>query len=61
MRYDVGMKVKAERSPEFNRFNALVGSVLSVPKAVLDDRETEYKKQAKANPKKRGRKPKKNQ
>jgi hypothetical protein len=46
-------------SPEFNRFNALVGRVLSVPKAVLDRRIEEYDQQAKANPKRRGPKSKK--
>jgi len=53
------MKVKPTASPEFNRFNTLVGKVLSVPKAVLDQRESEYQKQSKANPKRRGPKPKK--
>jgi hypothetical protein len=52
------MKVKPTTSPEFDRFNALVGRVLSVPKAVLDQRESEYQKQSKANPKRRGPKPK---
>jgi hypothetical protein len=52
------VRVKAKTSPEFDRFNALVGKVLSVPKAVLDQRESEYQKQSKANPKRRGPKPK---
>ena len=52
------MKVKAETSPEFDRFNALVGRVLSVPKAVLDQRLEEYDEQAKAKPKRSGPKPK---
>lgn len=53
------MKVKPTTSPEFDRFNALVGKVLSVPKTVLDEREGEYQRQSKANPKRRGPKPKK--
>lgn len=53
------MEAKPPRSPEFERFNVLVGKVLSVPKAVLDQRESEYQKQSKANPKRRGPKPKK--
>lgn len=54
------MKVKAKPSSEFERFNALVGKVLSVPKAVLDRRAAEYEQQSKANPKGRGPKSKKN-
>lgn len=45
-------------NPEFERFNALVGKVLSVPKAVLVQREEEYKKQSHSKPKKRGPKSK---
>ncbi len=41
------------------RFDALLGSVLSVPKSVILEREAEYKKQASANPRKRGPKRKK--
>lgn len=41
-------------SPEFDRFNNLVGKVLSVPKTVLDQREKEYENQKDSNPKKRG-------
>lgn len=48
------MKVKAKSSPEFERFNALVGKVLTVPKTVIDQRQEEYEKQSKANPKRRG-------
>jgi len=53
------MEVKPPRSPEFEKFDALVGKVLSVPKAVLDQRLSEYEKQSKANPKRRGPKSKK--
>ena len=49
---------KDRTSPEFDRFNALVGKVLSVPKAVLDERVEEYEKQSKTNPKRRGPKQK---
>jgi len=50
--------MKAGKSPEFDRFNALVGRVLSVPKAVLDQRLEEYEKQSKSNPKRPGPKKK---
>ena len=52
------MTDKAKTSPEFDRFNALVSKVLSVPKAVIDQRLAEHEKQSKANPKRRGPKPK---
>lgn len=45
-----------KQSPEFERFNALVGKVLSVPKAVIEQREEEYQRQAKLKPKKQGQK-----
>jgi hypothetical protein len=48
---------KARTSEEFRRFNALVGKVISVPKAVIDQREKEYQEQSKSNPKRRGPKP----
>ena len=50
---------KARTSEEFRRFNALVGRVVSVPKAVIDQREKKYQEQSKANPKRRGPKSKK--
>jgi len=53
------MNDKENPSPEFERFNALVGKVLSVPKAVLDQRLEEHEKQSKVAPKKRSPKPKK--
>jgi hypothetical protein len=52
------MKDEPKTSPEFDRFNALVGKVLSVPKAVLNQRLEEYEKQSKLDPKRRGPKPK---
>jgi hypothetical protein len=36
-----------------------LGKVLSVPKAVVDEREKQYQEQAKSNPKRRDLKPKK--
>ena len=45
---------KARTSPEFDKFNALVGKVVSVPKTVLDQRQIEYENQKNSNPKKRG-------
>jgi hypothetical protein len=52
------MKVKEKPSPEFERFNALVGKVLSVPKAVLDQRLKEDQERSKMKPKRSGPKPK---
>jgi hypothetical protein len=43
------MKTKAKTSPEFDRFNALVGKVLSVPKDVLKQRIAEDRKKPKRN------------
>jgi hypothetical protein len=53
------MKAKAKPlpSPEFEKFNALVGKVLTVPKAVLNQRLEEYEKQSKLKPKRQGPKP----
>jgi len=53
------MKDKPKASPEFQRFNALVGKVLSVPKSVVDDREKQYQEQADSNPQRPGSKAKK--
>jgi hypothetical protein len=44
----------------FERFDALVDSVLSVPRSTLKRRETIYQKKKAANPNKRGPKPKVN-
>jgi hypothetical protein len=53
------MSSSPKTSPEFERFNALVGKVLSVPKAVIDQRVAEHEKESKANPKRRGPKSRK--
>ena len=45
-----------KHSTEFRSFAALVDRVISVPKAEILRRETEYKKQSEANPNRRGRK-----
>jgi len=47
-----------EGSEALRRFDALVGSVLSVSREELLRREAEYKKKAALNPRKRGPKPK---
>ena len=49
---------KPTTSSEYDTFTAMVDKVLSVPKAELLRREAEYRKQADANPRKRGPKPK---
>jgi hypothetical protein len=43
-----------KHSGEYNRFTFLVDSVLSVSHDEIKRRETEYKKQSDANPRKRG-------
>jgi hypothetical protein len=48
----------AKKNPEFEAFTKLMDSLLSVPKAELAKREEEYRRQADANPRKRGPKPK---
>ena len=45
-------------NPEFDAFTRTVDRLLSVPKAEILRRETEYRKQADQNPHKRGPKPK---
>jgi hypothetical protein len=43
-----------KHSVEYERFTAAVEHIMSVPKAEILRREAEYKKQADANPHKRG-------
>ena len=57
MRYSIAMDYEAKRSPEFARFNTLVGKVLSVPPETLkkrleEDRETYKPKKKKGKAKK---------
>jgi hypothetical protein len=62
IRQNKAMKPKLEptEGPEaFALFDALVRKVLSVPHEEIMRREEQYKKQAAANPRKRGPKPKK--
>jgi hypothetical protein len=47
-----------DQTAEFERFTAVMDTLLSVPRAELKRREEEYKKQSDANPRKRGPKPK---
>lgn len=51
---------KPATSSEYDTFTAMVDKVLAVPKAELLRREAEYRKQADANPRKRGPKRKPN-
>jgi len=51
------MKSEPETSQEYENFKSLLGRVMSVPHSVIAEREAEYKKQADANPNKRGPKP----
>jgi hypothetical protein len=46
------------RLSEYDTFTRAVDQILAVPKAEILRREAEYKKQADANPHKRGPKPK---
>ena len=48
------MKPEPHPSPEFQKFDALVGKVLSVSRAEIQRREREYRKQVDANPNRRG-------
>ena len=55
------MKSESEmvEGPEaFKRFDALMGTVMKVPHAVVQQRIAEHRKQAAKNPHKRGPKPK---
>ncbi len=54
------MKAEARPSPEFQKFDALVGKVLSVSHAEMQRREAAYRKQVDANPNRRGPKRKVN-
>lgn len=49
---------KARPSAEFQRFDRMMGDLLSVPKSVIDARVAQHKAQAAQNPRKRGPKPK---
>jgi hypothetical protein len=53
------MKSEPKTSEEYDRFTALVDQVIAVPRAEVLKREEEYQRQAAANPKRRGPKPKK--
>jgi hypothetical protein len=53
------MEPKPKTSEEYDRFTALVDQVLAVPHSEIQKREAEYKREAQANPKRRGPKPKK--
>jgi hypothetical protein len=52
------MESKADTSPEFDRFDALVRKVIAVPRAEIQRRLAEHKRQSDANPNKRGPKKK---
>jgi len=43
VRYHIGMKTEPARSPEFAKFDALVGRVLSIPKAEIQQMKAEEK------------------
>jgi len=48
----------ASSSKEFQAFTSLVNRLLTVPKAVVDERLAAHREQSDANPRKRGPKPK---
>jgi hypothetical protein len=52
LRYHGRMKTEPARSPEFAKFDALVGRVLSVPKSEIQKRIADEKRTAKTRPKK---------
>ncbi len=43
-----------KRSPEFQAFDNLVGTVMSVSKEEMQRREAQYRKRVEANPNRRG-------
>jgi len=47
-----------ETTPEYEKFKALLGRVLAVPREEILKRETEYRRASKANPVRRGPKQK---
>jgi hypothetical protein len=53
-RYHEGMKQDAHPSPEFKKFDALMGKMLSVSHEEMQRREAEYKRQSALNPNRRG-------
>jgi len=48
------VKTEPETSSDFERFDALVRKVLSVPRAEIMRREAEYRKRSLENPNRRG-------
>jgi len=48
------MEPKSKPSEEFDRFAALVDTVIAVPRSEVDKREVEYQRQAEVNPSRRG-------
>lgn len=50
-RYHIHMDAPPPTSEEYDRFNRLVKQVLSVPKAEIERREEEYKREAASKPK----------
>jgi hypothetical protein len=57
--------MKSKPKPEFDegaqaatRFKRVMKTIISVPRAEIERRETEYQKRAALNPRKRGPKPK---
>ena len=58
LRYHIRMETKAATSPDFDRFTGLVDRVLSVPKAEIQRRIEQHKRESDMNPHKRGPKKK---
>jgi hypothetical protein len=50
-----------DQSNEYKRFTELVNQVVSVPRSEMRRREEEYQRQSRANPNRRGPKPRKKQ
>jgi hypothetical protein len=57
---ELAKKDLVEGDEAFQRFDSLVGKVLSVPRKEILRRDAEHKKRSDANPRKRGPKPKPN-
>ncbi len=56
--YHVCMKSEPARSEEFDRFDSLIRKVIAVPRAEIQRRLAEHKRESDANPNKRGPKKK---
>jgi hypothetical protein len=55
---NISMPECTEGQESFERFDALVGAVLTVPHSLIERRQRAYRKKVETNPNRRGPKPK---